>query len=255
MEGNPSGARSRRMSSRSWRGRRLQVRPPRSRSMSRDFSRGRSSIYAIANQSRSGSSIHVMRQSVALLSIVAVGVCASGQTAGTRAAFDVTSVKPAGGAQFIAFRSDPGGVHLVGPLGFFIRYAYATQDYQLEGGPGWIQTENYVVEGKAAASHTPQEMRSMVQALLEDRFALKMHRETKNGPIYSLVVARKGSKMKPSLEGSCVNPAPGKPPEPGTTACGYRPGLARSSQKVYRSRSWRIFFHRLWAVRLPTKPG
>jgi uncharacterized protein (TIGR03435 family) len=172
-----------------------------------------------------------MRQSVALLSILAVGVCAPGQTAGTRAAFDVTSVKPAGGAQFLAFRSDPGGVHLVGPLGFFIRYAYATQDYQLEGGPGWIQTENYVVEGKAATNHNPQEVRSMVQALLEDRFALKIHRETKNGPIYSLVMARKGSKMKPSVEGSCVSPAPGKPPEPGTTACGYRPGLGTLDAK------------------------
>src|SRR5579863_5278049 len=166
-----------------------------------------------------------MRQSIALLSILAAVVCAPAQTSGTRPAFDVTSVKPrAGGDQYLAFRGDAGGVHLEGPLTFLIRYAYASQDYQLEGGPGWIHSDNYVVEGKAAGTHSPQEMRSMLQALLEDRFALKMHRETKEGSIYSLLVARKGSKMKPWVEGSCVNPVPGKPLESGTIACGYRPG-------------------------------
>ena len=64
----------------------------------------------------------------------------------------------------------------------------------------------------------------MLQTMLEDRFALKMHRETKEGSIYSLVVARKGSKMKPWVEGSCVDSVPGKPLEPGAIACGYRPG-------------------------------
>src|ERR1700678_464519 len=150
-----------------------------------------------------------MRQTVALLSILAATVCAPAQTAGTRpnsgtAAFDVTSVKPrAGGAPYLVFRGDPGGVHLEGPLNFFIRFAYAVQDYQLEGGPGWIHSDIYVVEGKTAAAHSPQEMKSMLQTMLEDRLALKMHRETKGGSIYSLVVARKGSKMKPWVEGSC----------------------------------------------------
>ena len=166
-----------------------------------------------------------MRQSVAVLSILAAAVSAPAQTSGTRPAFDVTSVKPrTGSGQYLAFHGDPGGVHLEGPLTFLIRFAYAVQDYQLEGGPGWIHSDNYVVEGKAAGTHSTEEMRSMLQALLEDRFALKLHRETKEGSIYSLVVARKGPKMKPWVEGSCVNPGPGKPLEPGTIACGYRPG-------------------------------
>lgn len=168
-----------------------------------------------------------MRQGVARLWIFAVAVCALGQTAGTRPAFDVTSVKlRAGGAQYLAFRNDPRGVHLEGPVSFLIRFAYAVQDYQMDGGPGWIHSDNYVVEGRSAAAHSPAEMRSMVQAMLEDRFGLRMHRETREGSIYSLVVARKGSKMKPWVEGSCVDPAPGKPLEPGATACGYRPGAS-----------------------------
>jgi uncharacterized protein (TIGR03435 family) len=167
-----------------------------------------------------------VRQSIALLSILAAAVCGPAQTSGNRPAFDVTSVKPrASSDQYLGFRIDPGGVHLEGPLTFLIRFAYASQDYQLEGGPGWIHSDNYVVEGKAAGTHSPQEMRSMLQAMLEDRFALKMHSETKEGSIYSLVVARKGSKMKPWVEGSCVNPIPGKALESGTIACGYRPGL------------------------------
>ena len=67
-------------------------------------------------------------------------------------------------------------------------------------------------------------MEIMLQALLEDRFALKMRRETRQGSIYSLVVAGKGSKLKP-FEGTCVDPDRGKPLQPGSTACGYRPGL------------------------------
>jgi hypothetical protein len=133
-----------------------------------------------------------MRPSIALLSALAAAVGACAQAPGTRPAFDVTSVKlRAGSAQYLAFRSNPGGVHLEGPLRFLIRFAYGVQDYQLEGGPGWIDSESYVVEGKAVGAHDPQEMKPMLQTMLEDRFGLRMHRETKEGPIYSLVVARK----------------------------------------------------------------
>jgi uncharacterized protein (TIGR03435 family) len=145
------------------------------------------------------------------------------QTAGPRPGFDVTSVKP-GNTQNLVFRGGPAAVHLEGPLRFLIRYAYSVQEYQLEGGPAWLDSDNYVVEGKAAAPHSAQDLRSMLRTLLEDRFALKIHRETKQGSIYALVVARNGVKMKPWVEGSCVDPVPGKLPEPGTTACGYRPG-------------------------------
>ena len=73
----------------------------------------------------------------------------------------------------------------------------------------------------------------MLQAMLEDRFALKMHRETKEKSIYSLVVARRGSKIKPWVDGSCVIPVPGKPQESGTIAWGYRPELGTlDSQNV-----------------------
>jgi bla regulator protein BlaR1 len=45
----------------------------------------------------------------------------------------------------------------------------------------------------------------MLQALLEDRFKLKVHRETREAPVYVLTVAKSGSKLEPFKEGSCVS--------------------------------------------------
>ena len=44
----------------------------------------------------------------------------------------------------------------------------------------------------------PEQLRPMLKALLEERFQLKYHQETKELPVYSLVVAKGGSKLKPS---------------------------------------------------------
>ena len=57
----------------------------------------------------------------------------------------------------------------------------------------------------------------MMQALLEDRFKLQMHRETRQNPVYALTVAKGGLKLKPFQEGSCTPSSdtprvPGQPP-------------------------------------------
>ncbi len=66
---------------------------------------------------------------------------------------------------------------------------------------------------------------AMLQALLEDRFALKLHRETRDMPVYNLIVAKNGSKM-PSAKGDCVlSPADGGPP--------LTPGQGRASGPVF----------------------
>lgn len=61
-----------------------------------------------------------------------------------------------------------------------------------------------------------------MQALFEDRFKLKIHRETRQGPVYELTVAKGVSKLKPFQEGSCV-PLPSSPPftplQPGQAYC------------------------------------
>ncbi len=75
----------------------------------------------------------------------------------------------------------------------------------IKGGPDWIHSEMYEINARAEGHPSIQMMEGpMLQALLEDRFKLKIHRETKEGPVYELTVAKGGSKLKPFREGSCV---------------------------------------------------
>ncbi len=79
----------------------------------------------------------------------------------------------------------------------------------IEGGPGWINSEHYTIDAKAegAPTHAPTQAMMhgpMLQALLEERFHLKTHRETREIPVYVLTVAKGGLKLKPFQEGSCT---------------------------------------------------
>src|SRR2546425_4804830 len=67
----------------------------------------------------------------------------------------------------------------------------------------------------------------MLQELLEDRFQLKVHRETKQGDVYALTVAKNGLKIKPTKGGSCTPrdldhrpPTPPAPGQPSPVVCG-----------------------------------
>jgi uncharacterized protein (TIGR03435 family) len=78
----------------------------------------------------------------------------------------------------------------------------------IEGGPDWINQEFYFVEAKTERNASPAAMRGpMLQALLEQRFHLKVHRETRGIPVYALTVTRKGPKLHPTLAGSCSSAA------------------------------------------------
>ena len=60
----------------------------------------------------------------------------------------------------------------------------------VEGGPAWLKSERYEIVAKAEgdASYRPDERTCMLQALLEDRFKLKIHHETREIPVYALTV-------------------------------------------------------------------
>jgi uncharacterized protein (TIGR03435 family) len=84
------------------------------------------------------------------------------------------------------------------------------KDSQLSGAPGWFMSERYDVDARAAGSPSFDVMRTMLQALLEDRLQLKFHHETKELPVYSLALAKSGKFRE--VEGDCT-PASG-PPDP-----------------------------------------
>lgn len=133
---------------------------------------------------------------------IAMAALTLAQTPGSekRAEFEVASVKPTA-TQDGSFTSNfpPGGgfstrnvtVHNL------LRSAYGVQDYQISGGPGWMDSTGFDIQARAAAGEVPHEqVLKMIQALLADRFHLSLHRETRQLPIYALVVGKTGPKLQ-----------------------------------------------------------
>jgi uncharacterized protein (TIGR03435 family) len=100
------------------------------------------------------------------------------------------------------------------PARFFMNLAYIVSNTQpsdlgpnplLEGGPAWIDSELYQINAKAADAASKDTMNGpMLRALLEERFKLKIHSETKEVPVYELTVAKSGLKLRPSDGTSCT---------------------------------------------------
>jgi uncharacterized protein (TIGR03435 family) len=146
--------------------------------------------------------------------------------------FEVASIKlntncrPEGGQPLSPGRLN---LHCV-PLRQLIQAAYinfangpnpSAKRLQILGGPGWIDSDQYDITAKAVdAAPLDQMAGPMLQVLLEDRFRLKVHRETREVPIYVLTVGKNG--VKPGALNPAANcvpidlnhlapPAPGQP--------------------------------------------
>ena len=84
-----------------------------------------------------------------------------------------------------------------------IRGAYTLENYQISGGPGWIDSAGFDVEAKSTDGANRDQFLLMLQALLADRFKLRFHREKKELAAYDLVVAKGGPKfhaLKPGAD-------------------------------------------------------
>jgi bla regulator protein blaR1 len=131
------------------------------------------------------------------------------QPAQPEKAFDVASIKPnAGGGGRGNLGARPGGRFQVDnqTVRGLIQMAYNLRDFQISGGPPWIKSERYDIEAKAEGDPSRQQIEGpMLQALLKDRFQLKLHRETRELPVFGLVAAKGGPRLKPTkLEGDCA---------------------------------------------------
>lgn len=89
-------------------------------------------------------------------------------------------------------------------LSVLIQAAYNLRDFQILEAPGWVSSDRYDVDARAAEDTSFEQMRPMLQSLLADRFKLVVRRETRQLPVYELVPARDGLKIEPTREGSCV---------------------------------------------------
>ena len=82
----------------------------------------------------------------------------------------------------------------------------------IEGGPDWIHSERFEIEAKAEGQPSLLMMQGpMMQTVLEDRFKLKIHRETRQGPVYELTLGKGSPKLEPLQNGTCVPPVMGGP--------------------------------------------
>ena len=147
------------------------------------------------------------------------------------AGFEVASVKPnktGGPFPFGRIGLLPGGrfTGVGATLRELIRAAYGLrEDAQISGGPAWVGADRFDVEGKAPADSSPAQVQAMLKALLVDRFKLTAHSESRQLPLYALVMARSDGRMGARLRRSgteCapitipaeLGPAPPPPPPP-----------------------------------------
>lgn len=76
----------------------------------------------------------------------------------------------------------------------------------VSGGPAWIYSDRYLINAGAAGKADEETMEGpMLQALLEDRFKLKVHREAREVPVYALTVTKGGPKLQVA-DASCIPP-------------------------------------------------
>jgi len=127
-------------------------------------------------------------------------------------AFETASVKPNKSGDEERFtRVDPGGGLTVVNMQLreLITWAYQIQSFQLEGGPGWIASDRFDIlakpEREVPSTGEQDPRRMMLRTLLADRFKLVMHKETKELPIFELVLARQGGKLGPQLRPAAVD--------------------------------------------------
>jgi uncharacterized protein (TIGR03435 family) len=139
--------------------------------------------------------------------VIAFTLSAAAQSVG----FEVASIKPSNPNPTGPLGATPMMLPALGrltaqnvTLRMLVMGAYQKQSFEIVGGPPW-QNEKFDINAKAEdASGTTDQILDMVKTLLADRFKLKMHTETREVPIYALVLARGdgklGQKLKPSTD-------------------------------------------------------
>ena len=116
----------------------------------------------------------------------------------------VVSIKPSDpGTNSMGNRFPPGRFTFTGySLMSLIETAYSLKEYQILDAPGWMSSERWSLEGELTQPVRMFTYLQLLQPVLADRFHLKIRRETRTMPIYSIVAAKGGPKLKPVEEGA-----------------------------------------------------
>jgi uncharacterized protein (TIGR03435 family) len=164
------------------------------------------------------------------------------QTPPARPQFEVASVKPAAKDESRATdllrevmrnRRTPGMIPMSGPdrvhlenwtLGDLIAAAYSVRATQVSG-PDWLSGQGFDIEAEVPEGTPKEELNAMLQSLLEDRFALKVHHSAQVGKGFALVVGKNGPKLKPAAP-------PPAPPAEGLTEEERQAQVQQKMQKM-----------------------
>jgi bla regulator protein BlaR1 len=144
----------------------------------------------------------------------------------------------------------PGGLTITNtPVQQLVQMAYQVQEDRVSGAPDWFTSELYDIEAKLDSSTADklQKLSSaqrefararMFQALLADQFKLSIHRETKELPVYALLIAENGPKLQEATPGNTysdgIKGPDGRPAGPGNMTNGLAVGglFALTAQAV-----------------------
>src|SRR5688500_10342563 len=139
--------------------------------------------------------------------LLTCGVCVETQADSQRAsedriaAFEAASIKrrdPGGPTVQMLMNITPGRIHFQAvTLKDCIRWAYGLADYQVSGGPQWIErSPRWDIDATAGGAATDVQMREMFRTLLAERFGLKVSRTTPETRVYVMSVSGPGPRLK-----------------------------------------------------------
>jgi bla regulator protein blaR1 len=136
--------------------------------------------------------------------------------------YEVASIKPSSEEDGrIRMMMTPDGISLNGAqVQMLLQQSFGVERDRIVGAPDWVRSKRYDIEAKVTPEEAPkleklkmEQRRAMLLPLLEERFGLKYHHEARELPMYALVVAKSGPKLK--LSTAPIPPPPGAPGAPG----------------------------------------
>ncbi|HVY94139.1 MAG TPA: TIGR03435 family protein [Bryobacteraceae bacterium] len=144
--------------------------------------------------------MRMIRRILLVAAVVALWVSVAGA-----AEFEAASLKPstAGGGRGSMKMDSTRLTYTNVSVRDCIMSAWNVKDYQIDG-PDWLRSDRYDLVATAAAPAEEDALKGMLQSLLLERFHMKMHLETRELPVYAMVVSKGGAKLKDAA-------APGRP--------------------------------------------
>jgi len=147
---------------------------------------------------------------LALLCVVICGVGAQSKPAGLT--FEVAAIRPSDpSSRRMSIEKTPdNGLRATSvSLGFLLQMGYGLEEFQISGGPSWIRSERFDINARAAnpdatdldlsdgpvAQLRAERLQERVRALVQERFQVRVRRESREGPVYILTQVKNGHRL------------------------------------------------------------